>query len=428
MTAACRAEHIAVGSEILLGQIANGHAQTISRAFALHGFFLFHHTAVGDNFERIVKVFEVAARRSNVVVVTGGLGPTDDDLTKEALAAFLGRPSELSPEALRQLESWFAARGRKMPEQNRKQAYRIAGGELLPNPNGTAPGVYVCANGVHYFLLPGPPLEMEPMLQHEVIPRLKQIFGGGQVLVSRVIHFCGIGESDVDAAIKDLTGMANPTVAPLAGEGEMLLRITAAADHEEGARALIQPVEDEILRRFGSYVYGFDDETIASAVGKALRQAGATLAVAESCTGGLVSSMITAVPGASDYMLGGVTAYHNQAKVAWLGVREETLARFGAVSEQTALEMAQGVRERFAATYGLATTGIAGPGGGSPQKPVGLVFGAVVGPDGRQTVVRMQWRGSREQVRLRSAKRVLWELLKLVSPRAEAFPGAQSRA
>lgn len=409
MAETCMAEHVAVGSEILLGQISNRHAQTISAAFASHGFFLYHHTSVGDNLDRIIEAFRIASSRVNVVIVTGGLGPTDDDLTKEALAAFLGRSLVLSEEALRDLEAFFATRNRPMPPANRKQAMCIEGGALIPNPNGTAPGQYVRANGVHYFLLPGPPLEMEPMLENHVLPRLHAVFGGTRALVSRILHFCGIGESDVDAGIRDLTSQSNPTVAPLAGEGEMLLRITASDVSESAARARIETVEEMIRSRYGSFIYGVDDDTLASVVGQALQAGGTTVAVAESCTGGLISTMITAVPGSSAYYIGGIVAYDNRLKQDFLDVSEAILTEFGAVSEETARSMAEGVRRRFGATFGLAVTGISGPNGGSVDKPVGLVYVAVSGPKGAQ-VFRSQHKGSREQIRLRSTKSALWRL------------------
>ncbi|MCL6445285.1 MAG: CinA family nicotinamide mononucleotide deamidase-related protein, partial [Alicyclobacillus sp.] len=266
MDIVCKGEHIAVGSEILLGQIANRHAQTISQRFADHGLFLYYHTAVGDNLERIVASFRLAAERSNVVIVTGGLGPTVDDLTKEALASFLNRSLHTSQHALDAIRRHFAHRGRPMPPSNEKQALCIEGGELLDNPNGTAPGQYVEANGVHYFLLPGPPLEMLPMLDNHVLPRLRAIFSRNTALVSRVLHFCGIGESDVDRQIVDLTVGQNPTVAPLAGEGEMLLRITATAEDEAKARALIAPIERRLRQQFAPFIYGVDHETLPMAV------------------------------------------------------------------------------------------------------------------------------------------------------------------
>ena len=417
MSQVCKAEHIAVGSEILLGQILNGHARAISLEFAAHGLNLYYHSAVGDNMERILQSLEIARSRSNVVVVTGGLGPTKDDLTKEALAAFLNRPLELSEDSLRALEAYFVARKRRMPEENRKQALCISGGEVLPNPNGTAPGQYVEADGVHYFLLPGPPLEMVPMLKNEVLPRLRTVFSNQTRIVSRVLHFCGIGESDVDEQIGDLTAAKNPTVAPLASEGEMLLRITAAGNSDAEAQQYITPVEQMLREKFASFIYGVDDETLPSVVLKVLSGAGQTLAVAESCTGGLIASMLTAIPGSSAYFAGGVVAYQNEVKEKQLGVRSETLTAFGAVSEQTAREMAEGVRSRLNSTYGLSVTGIAGPSGGTPEKPVGLVYGAVAGPDGTQ-VFRMQFRGSREQVRIRTAKQMLWRLWRMVVEKA----------
>lgn len=387
----------------------NSHARTISLEFANQGFFVFHHTAVGDNMERIRNVFSLAQSRANVVVVTGGLGPTDDDLTREALAAFLNRPLELSEPALRHLEDFFAKRNVLMPAANRKQAYCIKGGELIDNPNGTAPGVYVEAGGVHYFLLPGPPLEMQPMLAGFVIPKLRKLFRQTGVLRSRVLHFCGIGESAVDERIKDLTSMSNPTVAPLAGEGEMLLRITATAETEEEADAKIAPVEEELRSRFPRYIYGVDDETLPIALGKALLETNSTLAIAESCTGGQLSSLVTNVPGASKYVYGSIVAYHDSVKRNVLKVNANTIQTYGAVSEETAREMATQVRQLFGSTYGLAATGIAGPSGGTQEKPVGLVYGAVATPSETITF-RMQMSGSREQYRLRTSKQLMYRL------------------
>ena len=411
--AVCRTELIAVGSEILLGQINNSHAQNISQELAKSGFFVYHHSAVGDNEERIRKSFELAVKRSNVVIVTGGLGPTVDDLTKEALASFLEVPLHLSPAALHNLEQYFSARNRRMPEENKKQAYCVENGELLPNPNGTAPGQYIFAKGVHFFLLPGPPLEMRPMLINEVIPRLRTSFANKKFLQSRVLHFCGIGESDVDEQIRDLTSLQNPTVAPLAGEGEMLLRITATAESDESVKAKIASIEQKLRNRFGKYIYGVDDDTLAVAVGRELREHSATVSVAESCTGGLLGSMITAVPGASDYFVGGVLAYSNDIKQSLLSVDESTLGTYGAVSEETALLMAQGVRRLTKSTYGVSVTGVAGPGGGTADKPVGLVFVGIDSPNGTKAY-RLQYRGSRDQIRIRSVKQALWRLIQII--------------
>ncbi|MFD1674637.1 competence/damage-inducible protein A [Alicyclobacillus fodiniaquatilis] len=410
MSDACRAELLAIGSEILLGQIHNAHARFISAELAKHGLYVYHHVAVGDNEARIQAAYQTAVTRSNVVIVTGGLGPTVDDLTKEALAAFLARKLVLSNEALAQLETYFAHRQRKMPEENRKQAYCIEGGELIPNPNGTAPGQYIFAKNVHFFLLPGPPLEMQPMLRDYVLPKLLDVFGGSQALVSRILHFCGIGESDVDEQVRDLTASANPTVAPLAGEGEMLLRITATAGSEEAAKAKIAPIEADIRRRFGSYIYGVDDDTLPTVVGRMLEEQRATIGVAESCTGGMLAAMFTDIPGSSAYFLGGIVAYDNHVKEALLGVPANVLETKGAVSEETAKAMAEGVRSRLQSTYGIGITGIAGPGGGTADKPVGLVFVAVADASGTE-VFRLQYRVSRQQVRLRTCKQALWRLL-----------------
>jgi len=409
----CRAELIAVGSEILLGQISNLHAQTISRTFAEHGFYVFHHSAVGDNQLRIEESFARASTRSNVVIVTGGLGPTADDMTKEALASFLNRQLILSDEALVVLEQYFVGRNRAMPTENRKQALCVEGGELLANPNGTAPGQYIGAGGVHYFLLPGPPMEMHPMLVNEVIPRLRRLFANRTALVSRILHFCGIGESDVDEQIADLTALGNPTVAPLAGEGEMLLRITATAQDESLAMQMISPIEQQLRRLFSQYIYGVDSETLPSVVARSLSAQKATLAVAESCTGGLLAAMLTDLAGASSYFRGGIVAYSNEVKRDILKVSPETLEIHGAVSEDTAREMAIGVRNVMSSTYGLSVTGIAGPSGGSQLKPVGLVYGGIATPSDVY-VYEMRIRGSREQIRLRAVKQLLWRLTALV--------------
>lgn len=409
----CTGEHIAIGTEIVLGQILNLHARTISLEMANRGFFIYHHSAVGDNVERIRDAFRLAAGRSNVIIVTGGLGPTADDLTREALAGYLQRPLHRSEEALREIQSYFSHRGRSMPEENKKQALCIEGGVLLPNPNGTAPGQYVEDHGSHYFLLPGPPLEMSPMLEQEVLPRLQSIFPRPYVLTSRVLHLCGIGESTVDEQIPHLLAGQNPTVAPLAGEGEMLLRITATGETEAAVQAIIAPVESRLQEMFNPYIYGYDEDTLPVVVGRLLRESRATVAIAESCTGGMVSSMITAVPGSSEYFLGGVVAYQNEVKQKFIDVQSKTLEMHGAVSEETAGEMADGVRRQFGSTYGIAVTGVAGPTGGSAEKPVGLVFCGVSGPLGTQ-VFRLQLRGSRDQIRLRSVKQALWRLCNVI--------------
>jgi len=408
----CKAEHIAVGSEILLGQIQNGHAQNISRILADKGFFLYYHSAVGDNLDRILQVYRTASSRSNVVIVTGGLGPTEDDLTKEALATFLGRRLVLSQESLERLEDFFTRRGRVMPPANRKQAMCIDGGELLDNPNGTAPGQYVVDKGVYYFLLPGPPLEMTPMLKNHVLPRLQQVFPPKH-LESRILHLCGIGESDVDARIVDLTQKSNPTVAPLAGEGEMLLRLTATDTAERSARELIGETEDLLRQRFSRYIYGVDDETLPVVIGNKLRHLSASLSFAESCTGGLLSSMITQVSGSSDYFLGSVVSYSNDAKRTVLGVDADILEGYGAVSAETARLMAEGVRRLMGTTYGVSVTGIAGPSGGSAEKPVGLVYGAVSSAE-NTVPFKMMHSGSRRQIQIRAATRVLWELWRVL--------------
>ncbi|RIV29329.1 competence/damage-inducible protein A [Alicyclobacillaceae bacterium I2511] len=409
MSPICKAEHIGVGTEILLGQIANSHARTISQELAAHGFYMYYHTAVGDNMERIGSVLQSAIARSNVVIFTGGLGPTQDDLTRESVAKFVHRKLTFREDAWGTVERYFHRRRRPIPERNRQQAMVIEGGEWLENPNGTAPGQYVGVNGIHYFLLPGPPLEMIPMLKNKVIPKLQRLFPLDMALESRVLHLCGIGESDVDAQIPELLTGRNPTVAPLAGEGEMLLRVTASGHDVNAAKKLIYPVEQRLRSLFGSYIYGTDEDTLAKVVGQRLLGNGASLAVAESCTGGLVSTMITSIPGSSAYYLGGVVSYADAIKMAVLQVTSKSLNQWGAVSEQVALEMARGVRKLTGSNYGIAITGIAGPSGGTVDKPVGLVWFAISGFAGDKAFSGV-WSGSREQIRIRAAKYLLWRL------------------
>ncbi|WP_018133382.1 competence/damage-inducible protein A [Effusibacillus pohliae] len=407
-----RAEVIGVGTELLLGQIANTNAQYISDKLALEGIGVYFHQAVGDNRERIKQVLEIAHARSDVIVLTGGLGPTEDDLTREAVADFLQRRLELDTSVLQKLETLFAQLGREMPVNNRRQAMRIEGGRFLENPRGTAPGQYVEADGRHYFLLPGPPTEMRPMVTDQMIPLLRSVIGRRMTIRSRVLRIFGIGESAMELLVADLIrNQQNPTIAPLASEGEVTLRITARAQSEAEAFALIAPVEEQLRKRLGNAIYGIDEETLPVAIGKRLAARGETLALAESCTGGLLAAMVTDIPGSSAYFKQGWVTYDNVTKTEQLGVSSELLGRYGAVSEECARAMAEGARARSDADWSISVTGIAGPGGGTPDKPVGLVHIAVAGPDGT-TAKEFRFRGDRQQIRIRSAKNALYSLFK----------------
>ncbi len=410
-----RAELVSVGTELLLGEIVDTNAAYMSQRLAEIGVDVHFRHTVGDNLARIVSVLELALSRSDVVLVCGGLGPTQDDLTRESFAEVTGRPLVPDAAAQRHLREFFARRGLTPTENNLKQATVPRGGRLLENTCGTAPGLLVEHNHKVLIAVPGPPPEMREMMRREVIPYLVERMGGKPAAVyTRVLRLADIGESSLVAEIDDLISeQTDPTIAPYAKPGEVTLRLATKAEDEAEALARLDALEARLRERIGRYIYGVDDETMEVAVGKALRKAGATVAVAESCTGGLIASRITDVPGASDYFLGGVVAYANEIKQHVLGVPEQVLAEHGAVSEPTALAMAEGVRQLYSADYALATTGIAGPGGGTEEKPVGLVYLAVADAEGR-VCVRHHWPGTREQFKQRVSQYALNLLRKRV--------------
>lgn len=412
-----RAEIVAVGTELLMGQIANTNAQYLSQRLAEVGVGVYHHSVVGDNRERAKQVLHTARERgANVIILTGGLGPTEDDLTREVVAEVLGRPMHLMEEIVEHIRSFFTYRGLEMPENNKQQAMVIEGATVLDNPRGTAPGLHVEADGVHYFLLPGPPTELKGMFLEKVLPILSEVQGGAkQVFASRILRIFGIGESSMELKIKDLIqSQSNPTIAPYASEGECVLRLTASAASEAEAMQLIAPVEQQILSRLGEFIYGSDEETLPVKVGQLLRAKGQTMVTAESCTGGMIGSMITDLAGCSDFYWGSLVCYHNEVKQQVLGVETDVLQAFGAVSAQCAGQMAEGARKQTGADWAVSVTGIAGPGGGTDEKPVGLVYIGVSGPDGT-TVREYQWKhGDRHQMRLRAAKTALHDLIQRI--------------
>lgn len=401
-----KAEIISVGTELLLGQIVDTNSVEIAESLAELGIGCFFLTSVGDNPLRLASVLAQALLRSQIVIVTGGLGPTEDDLTKEALAAVTGRKLSVDPDALAHVRQFFQATGREMPENNMRQAMLPEGAQMLPNPRGTAPGVYLTSHGVHVFCLPGVPTEMRTMWKESVVPRLIELTGGPGVIHSRTLRFYGIGESALEERVKDLLPSENPTIAPYASVGEARLRITARAESKEAARALIEPVAQTILSRVGEYVYGEDDDSLEGVVGRLLSERGMGLAVAESCTGGLLSHRITNVPGSSAYFKQGWVVYSNEAKQTELGVDLQTLRTYGAVSEPVAAQMARGALERAGADISVAVTGIAGPGGGTEEKPVGTVCFAVATAQKVRTVT-CRFLGNREDIKWRSASEAL---------------------
>jgi nicotinamide-nucleotide amidase len=396
------AEIITVGTELLLGQIVDTNSAYLGRTLAALGIDLYRRGAVGDNEARLVQAIREATERADLIITCGGLGPTQDDLTKEAVARAFDEELILDPAAAEQLRAFFARRGVPMPENNLRQAMVFRTGRSLPNPMGTAPGALLEKNGKLVICLPGPPRELIPMVDTTVVPLLTERLGGArQVLRSRVLRTIGIGESAMEERVQDLLASTNPTIGTLAHVGESHLRLTAKAPSEAEALALIEPLEREIRARLGAHVYGVDETTLEQAVVELLRARGRTVAVAESCTGGLLGGRITNVAGSSDVFLGGVISYSNRVKEEILGVPGDLLAAHGAVSAPVAEAMARGARDRFHAEIGVAITGVAGPGGGTVEKPVGLVFvGLATGESVRSQ--RYDLAGTRADVRARA--------------------------
>jgi len=377
------AEIICVGTELLLGNILNKNAQFLAQQLAGLGIPHYYQTVVGDNPQRLKHVIKIAIERSQVLIFTGGLGPTPDDLTTETLADFFGVPLIERPEILEDIARKYAQRGREMTPSNRKQALIPEGAEVLPNPGGTAPGIiWQPRSGKVILTFPGVPSEMQRMWQETAVPYLKSQGFGKETIYSRTLKFWGIAESALAEKVSSFLNLANPTVAPYASLGEVKLRITAIAGSEAEAQQLIAPVEAELQQIGGLDYYGADDDTLASVVGQLLLDSGETLSVAESCTGGGLGQMLTDVPGSSSYFLGGVISYDNSVKISLLGVKPQDLAQLGAVSATVAEQMAAGVQMRLSTTWGLSITGIAGPDGGTAAKPVGLVYIGLVGPKG----------------------------------------------
>jgi nicotinamide-nucleotide amidase len=402
------AEIVSIGTELLLGQINDTNASYLGRTLAGLGVDLYYKTTVGDNEARIVETLERARSRADVILTTGGVGPTEDDLTKECVARVFGEELVMDEPSLEALRAFFARRGvRPMPERNAKQALIYRHGRPIPNPNGTAPGALLEKDGKIVISMPGPPNEMIPMVENHVVPLLaERLTGQRQYLVTRVLRFIGIGESAVDEQVQDLLAGTNPTVAPLAHTGEVHLRLGAKDVTPEAAAARIAPVEEEIRRRLGRYIYGIDSTPLEGAVVALLRERSLTLACAESCTGGGLGSRITAVPGSSAVFLGGMVTYANAAKASLLGVPEELLATQGAVSAPVAEAMAAGARQRLGADFALAITGVAGPDGGTAEKPVGLVYVALAAAN-RVQVRENHFIGIREDIRRRSTQMAL---------------------
>ena len=369
------AEILAVGTELLLGDIINTNAQFLSAELARLGVNVLHQSVVGDNTERLSEAFLQALSRSDMVITTGGLGPTGDDITRETVAKVLGLPLELHEPSLENMKRYFTKSGRVMSESNIKQAMLPANALVYSNLWGTAPGCAIEHVGKTVIMLPGPPREMCPMFEKYLKPQLALL--SNAVIASINLRVFGVPESDLQTRLDDLMQGENPTLSPYAKDGEVLLRITARAPNEHDALLLCRPIADEVIRRLGSFVYGENVEGLAQTLVEELKRSGRKLALAESCTGGLVAKLITDRPGSSQVFNCGVVSYSNDIKHSLLGVKKETLQTYGAVSKQTACEMATGIKRLAEADFGVGITGIAGPDGGTAEKPVGLVFIAV---------------------------------------------------
>ncbi len=407
-----RAELVMVGTELLLGEIVDTNATFLAGHLADLGVDVFFKSTVGDNLDRVSGVLADALRRSDVVIMSGGLGPTDDDLTREVVSKVTGRPLQEHKAVLAELQQWFAERHGQssMPEHNRKQALFPEGSRVIPNPVGTAPGFWLETDGKLVIALPGVSYELKAMF-NATVASLLLAKGSGQVLVTKNLQFAGIGESSLEEMLTDLLSeQTNPTLALYASAGTVRLRMAVKAESQRAGLELMAPVEAEIRSRTKDYLYGTDTQSLEEVVAEILLEKQLTLAIAESCTGGLVGHRLTNVPGSSGFLDRGYIVYSNRAKVDELGVQQATLDRFGAVSSETAKEMAEGARLKAKSDLGLAITGIAGPGGGTETKPVGLVYISLASP-GDTIVQRHNWKGTREQIKNRAALmalRLLW--------------------
>ena len=401
------AELIAVGTELLLGNIANTDAQMLSEKLSALGITVHHHTVVGDNPERLADALETARKRADIIITTGGLGPTYDDLTKQTICKVFGRELELHEDILEEIRSWFATKmGKVMPENNVQQAMLPVNCTVFDNPVGTAPGCAFEEDGVHVLMLPGPPFECRYMFEHRAAQYLEKLTDG--VIVSHEIKIFGMGESSVEEALREpMTKMTNPTLAPYAKLNECMVRATAKAETREAAEAMLKPLVAQVCETLGDVVYGVDVDSLEAVVSQLLRERGLTLSAAESCTGGLVAKRMTDLPGASNVFRGGVVSYTNGVKAGVLGVPEALLEEYGAVSEPVARAMAEGCRRVCGSDLAVSVTGVAGPDTDDRGNEVGTVFIALAGEDGTICKKLSCGRGrGRDRVRSAAAQQV----------------------
>jgi nicotinamide-nucleotide amidase len=396
-------EILSVGTELLLGNIANTDAQMLSQGLSELGLNVFWHTVVGDNLQRAEEAVALAKSRADIIITTGGLGPTCDDLTKNVLAEAFGKKLVFHEASAQRIRSWFQRTGRTMTDNNLQQAMLPEGCTILENDWGTAPGCAFQAEGVHVIMLPGPPSECRPMFQYRARPYLLSLSEG--VIASHTIKLFGIGESTMEAQLRDqMNAMSNPTLAPYAKEGECELRVTAKAHTDAEAQALLQPTVAQVKELFRDKVYGVDVPSLEHMVIQGLKEKGLTLGVAESCTGGLIAKRLTDVPGASAAFKGGVVSYTNEIKAGVLGVPQALLDQFGAVSSEVAAAMAEGARRVLGCDVALSSTGVAGPDRDDRDNEVGVMFVAIATPEGTHVrPLRLGNRPMRERLRTQTA-------------------------
>lgn len=406
------AEIIAVGTELLLGQISNTNAQWLSERLAISGINVFHHGVVGDNLYRVEEIFSQAQNRSDVIIVTGGLGPTEDDMTREAFQRISGMELMEHQSTMDKIISYFAATNTAMTPNNRKQARVFKYAQILENNVGMAPGMIVNHEEKIWIFLPGVPKEMKHLAEKDVLPYLRKTAGTDGLIKSTVLKFAGIGESALEDSLSELIhSQSNPTIAPLAQDAGVVLRLTAKAGNAEEADQLLQNTKQTILQKVGGYFYGTDTDTIEGQIISRLRQQGKKIAAAESLTGGMFTERLVSVEGASEVLSGGIVSYQAGVKQEVLGVSSQTIEQHGTVSKECALEMAKRIRELLNTSVGISFTGVAGP-GEIEEKPAGTVYIAISDSDNGDQVKLFTFQGSRNSIRERACKKGLEILFK----------------
>ena len=402
-----RVEVITTGTELLLGEILNTNFTWLAQELNRRGFDVLYQTTVGDNPARMKEVLDIAVKRADVIITSGGLGPTRGDITKEMIAEYCGVDMYMNLEVWNHIHELLSRRSICIAENNEKQALVPSGAVVLHNEAGTAPGLVLEQGDTTFVMLPGPPFELKTVCEKELFPYFEQRFPHLGIIKSHTLKLRGIGESNLAEKLDDIIiNQTNPTIALYARHGEILVRLTAKAPSAEKADALIAGMQEKVEKVIGTYVYGYDDDTLPEVLGKELLCRQQTIAFAESCTGGLASSMMTDVPGSSEYVKGSVISYTDEVKNQVIHVSKTTLAKKGAVSEETAVEMARGVREAIGSDMAVSITGLAGPGGGTRKKPVGLVYIAVADANG-ELCRKYNFGGTRSQIKHRAAMAAL---------------------